>query len=69
MKKAIINSIYLPITLSSNKYVDIVQNSMKEVGITISGLKECWSPKKLKNIDVKIKFQKPYFKVLTIFTI
>lgn len=52
MKKAIINSIYLPITLSSNKYVDIVQNSMKEVGITISGLKECWSPKKLKNIDV-----------------
>ncbi len=52
MKRAIINSIYLPITLSSNKYVDIVQNAMKKAGITISGLKECRSPKKLKSIDV-----------------
>lgn len=50
--KNLINSIYLPITLSSNKYVDIVQNAMKENGITISGLKDCKSLKRLSKIDV-----------------
>ena len=51
-KKKIIKSIYIPISNVSNKYIEIVQKSMKMNGIEIAGIKTQKSLKKLWDIDI-----------------
>lgn len=47
-----INSLYIPISNVSNKYIEIVQQAMKKNNISVIGIKELNSINKLRQIDV-----------------
>lgn len=52
MKKQQIRTIYIPISNQSNKYVELVQTSMKQNGISVSGIKDSLNIIKLCQTDI-----------------